>query len=698
MAGRGSDQSGAERRRVIIEGVSPEIDCGRFPVKRTTGEQVIVEANIFTDGHDAISGVLMYRREKERRWREVSLESLVNDRWRASFTVEKLGRYEYTLAAWIDPFKSWRRDMVKRIDAGQDVAVDLKIGATLVAEAAGRANAVDRRQLKALADRLGSDDVGRSSGAALALDEELAALVAKYPDREHATDYPKTLEVWVEPERARCSAWYELFPRSAGAEGTHGTLRDVIRQLDYVQELGFDVLYLPPIHPIGRTRRKGRNNAELGGPDDVGSPWGIGASEGGHKDIHPELGTFDDFRALVEAARARHIDVALDIAFQVSPDHPYVKDHPTWFRARPDGTIQYAENPPKKYQDIYPFDFDTPDWKSLWKELESIFEFWIEQGVRIFRVDNPHTKSFRFWEWAIDRIKRRHPEVIFLSEAFTRPNPMYRLAKLGFTQSYTYFAWRYGKHEFISWMTELTRPPVAEFYRPNFWPNTPDILTEQLQTGGRPTFMARFILASTLGANYGIYGPAFELMEHTPARPGSEEYLDSEKYQIRNWDLDRADSLRHFIRRVNQVRRANPALHSNGSLRFHQIENDQLLVYSKHTSRPLNARERARYAAAAAAAAAAAGHAGHGAVPVVHDTPAEMPDNLILVAVNLDPRHVQSGWLRLPIAEWGLDPSEPYQVHDLLGDARYTWRGEWNYIELNPHVVPAHVFHIRLPG
>jgi starch synthase (maltosyl-transferring) len=692
MAARDNGESGMECRRVMIERVRPEVDCGRFPIKRTTGEQVVVEANIFTDGHDAISGVLQHRFEKERRWRETPLEALVNDGWRASFTVDRLGRYEYTVVAWLDPFKSWRRDMAKRLDADQDVTVDLQIGAALIEQAAGRASGGDAKELRAWAKRLAG-----AGGRDEALDDALAALMARYPDREHATEYAHTLQVQVDTERARFSAWYELFPRSAGQPSEHGTFRDVERRLDYVAELGFDVLYLPPIHPIGRTKRKGPNNAERGGPDDLGSPWAIGAAEGGHKDVHPQLGTLEDFRSLVRAAKERGIDVALDIAFQVSPDHPYVTEHPEWFRARPDGTIQYAENPPKKYQDIYPFDFDTKDWRALWKELESVFEFWIEQGVTIFRVDNPHTKSFRFWEWAIGRIKRRHPETIFLAEAFTRPNPMYRLAKLGFTQSYTYFAWRYGKREFTEWMTELTRTTVAEFYRPNFWPNTPDILTEQLQTGGRPTFMARFILASTLSSSYGIYGPAFELMEHVPAKPGSEEYLNSEKYQLREWDLERPDSLRHFIARMNRIRRDNPALHSNGSLRFHRVENDQLLVYSKHTVRPLTEPERKARADAAASRAAGATGGGHGAPPPADGTPTEMPDNLILVAVNLDPRHTQSGWVELPLADWGIDPTQPFEVHDLLGNAHYTWRGAWNYVELNPHVVPAHVFQIRLP-
>jgi starch synthase (maltosyl-transferring) len=687
MPQRAEEIGGADaRRRVIIEGIRPAIDCGRYPAKRTIGEPLVVEADVFADGHDAISAVLRHRHERERRWRETPLEPLANDRWRGRFTPEKLGRYQYALVAWVDAFTSWRRAMVKRVEAGQDVAVDLKIGAALVAAAAQRASPADAKRLSSAAERLRQNEDPREA-IGLALDDSLAELMARCPDRSHATESGKLLEVVVDPPRARFSAWYELFPRSAGQAGEHGTLRDVERRLDYVAELGFDVLYLPPVHPVGRTGRKGKNNAEIGLADDVGSPWGIGAAEGGHKAIHPELGTLDDFRRLVTTARARGIEVALDIAFQVSPDHPYVREHPQWFRMRPDGTIQYAENPPKKYQDILPFDFDTDDWKALWIELESVFLFWIGQGVRTFRVDNPHTKSLRFWEWCIDRIKRRHPDVVFLSEAFTRPKLMYRLAKLGFTQSYTYFAWRNEKWELMQYMHELTRTDVADFFRPNFWPNTPDILTAYLQHGGRPAFMARLVLAATLAASYGIYGPPFELMEHVPREPGSEEYLDSEKYELRNWDLERADSLRHFIARMNAIRHANPALHFNDSLRFHRIDNEQLIVYSKHTTRA---------DAPVRGTVAAAGHVSHGDIPVWEEQPPR-PDNLVLVAVNLDPRHTHAGWVELPLADWGIDPTQAFEVHDLLGGGRYTWQGAWNYVELNPHVVPAHIFRIALP-
>jgi len=462
--------------------------------------------------------------------------------------------------------------------------------------------------------------------------------------------------VVVEPRRGRYSSWYEMFPRSAAEPDRHGTFKDCENRLPYIAAMGFDVLYLPPIHPIGQTNRKGRNNATVADPDDVGSPWAIGTQEGGHKAVHPLLGTLDDFRGLVKKAAESAIDIALDLAFQCSPDHPYVGEHPEWFRQRPDGTVQYAENPPKKYEDIIPFDFECDAWQSLFDELLSVVQFWIEQGVRIFRVDNPHTKSFSFWEWLIHTIKAESPEVIFLAEAFTRPKIMYRLAQIGFTQSYTYFAWRNTKWELEAYFEELTTPPECEFFWPNLWPNTPDILTEYLQTGGRPAFIVRLILAATLGANYGIYGPAFEQMVDTPIAFGKEEYRDSEKYQIRFWDTNRPDSLKDLIARVNRVRRENPALQQDRNLFFIPVDNEQLVSFGKYT---------------------------------------EDRTNIVLVVANLDPHHTHSGWVDIALAELQLEPQQPYQVHDLLSDARYLWHGGRNYIELNPQVMPAHIFRIR---
>jgi len=563
-----------DRRRVVVEGIRPMVDGGRFPIKRVVGEVVAVEADVYADGHDEVSARLRWRHEKQRSWREAPMVSLGNDRWRASFPVETLGTYRYTVEGWVDHFKTWRHDLKKRLDAAQDVAIDLLIGAGWVEEAAERARGRDAEALRAWAERLRHEEVPQPERSAAALSDDLDALMARWPDLQHSAEYDVELQVTVDPIRARFSAWYELFPRSwATTPGTHGSFRELEARLPYIEAMGFDTIYLPPIHPIGESRRKGRNNAVEAAPDDVGSVWGIGGIEGGHKEVHPRLGTLEDFRSLVERARAAAMDVAIDIAFQVSPDHPYVREHPEWFRMRPDGTVQYAENPPKKYQDIYPFNFESKDWRGLWRELESVFTFWIEQGVRTFRVDNPHTKPFPFWEWCIGRIKARYPDVIFLSEAFTRPRRMYRLAKLGFSQSYTYFAWRNDKAELEKYLLELTRSDVAEFFRPSFWPNTPDILTEYLQTGGRPAFMARVVLAGTLCSNYGIYGPAFELLEHVPREPGSEEYLHSEKYEVREWDFGNPESLSGFIGRLNRIRQENPALHENRTLHFHFIDN-----------------------------------------------------------------------------------------------------------------------------
>ncbi len=644
------------RQRAVIEGVKPEIDGGRFPAKRAVGETVVVEADIFTDGHDELSAVLRYRRG-EQAWTEVPMEFLVNDRWRGSFQVTELGHYHYGLIAWVNHFKTWRRDLAKKTEAKQDVAVDLLVGAKLIDEAAARASGGKAETLKGWAKALAVTSDPQPARVRLALSAEVAAMVDSHPDRRYATTYGKELTIVVDPVRARCSAWYEMFPRSCAPKaGQHGTFKDVEARLPYVASMGFDVLYLPPIHPIGLNYRKGKNNATTATPSDPGSPWGIGSQEGGHKAIHPQLGTLEDFRRLLAKAKEQGIELALDVAYQCSPDHPYVKEHRQWFRIRPDGTVQYAENPPKKYQDIYPLEFENDEWRDLWEELKSVILYWVQQGVHIFRVDNPHTKPFAFWEWMIGEVRRDHPDVIFLAEAFTRPKVMYRLAKLGFSQSYTYFAWRYSKEDFRQYFTELTKTDVREYFRPNLWPNTPDILTETLQHGGRPVFMQRLVLAATLGANYGIYGPAFELCEGRPREAGSEEYLDSEKYEIRQWDLDRPDSLKEIIGRVNRIRRENPALQSDWSLRFHPTDNDHLLCYSKRT---------------------------------------DDPANVILVIVNLSPFHTHAGWVDLDLDALGLVPDQPFQVHDLLTNAHYMWQGSRNYIQLNPHAAPAHIFRVR---
>jgi starch synthase (maltosyl-transferring) len=635
------------RVRVVIRGVQPEVECGRFPIKRTVGEDVVVEADAFADGHEWIACVLRHRHEQDRKWEETAMEPLPNDHWQGRFTVERLGTYRYTLMAWIDHFQTWSHDLKKRIDAKQDVTVDLQIGANLLKLAAARAAGEDARRLSQAAAAL---------TVKLALSEELAKLAGRYPVKEFAASY-RELRVTVDRERARFSTWYEMFPRSTSKDPDRsGTFKDCEEWIPYIAQMGFDVLYFPPIHPIGRSHRKGGNNVRVAAPHDPGSPWAIGAVEGGHKSIHPELGTLDDFRHLARVAAGHGIEIALDIAYQCSPDHPYVKQHPEWFRTRPDGTVQYAENPPKKYEDIYPFDFESSHWQSLWNELKSVIEYWIDQGVRIFRVDNPHTKPFAFWEWMIADLKAKHPDLVFLSEAFTRPNIMYRLAKLGFTQSYTYFTWRNTKGDLTDYFEELLQSPVREFFRPNLWPNTPDILNEYLQHGGRPAFMARLVLAATLSASYGIYGPPFESEERTPREPGSEEYLNSEKYEIRQRDPAIRSELRDLITRVNTIRRQNPALQSNNGFAVHRTDNDQIIAYSKRT--PEN-------------------------------------DNVIVTVVNLDWRFTQSGFLELPLQEFGIDIRIPYSVTDLLTGSRFTWQGPRNYIELRPAEIPAHVLRLN---
>jgi starch synthase (maltosyl-transferring) len=643
------------RMRAVIERVTPSVDCGRFAAKRIVGDEVVVEADCFSDGHDTLACLLLWRREGEEAWQETPMAVLGNDRWRGSFSVATVGRYRYTVTAWVDQFLSWRHDFARRVE-GEDLRVAAQVGADLVDAAAERAQGEDRTQLQSWAARLRT--VAEVTALkVLGLDEGLAAVATRYPDRRFAATFPVEHPLVVDRERARFSAWYEMFPRSAApAPGRHGTFRDCEARLPDIAKMGFDILYLPPIHPIGRVNRKGANNALSAGPGDVGSPWAIGSLEGGHTELHPELGTLADFRRLAASAQTHGMELALDIAFQCAPDHPYVEAHPQWFRWRPDGTVQYAENPPKKYQDIFPFEFESEDWNGLWQELAGVIRFWAMEGVRIFRIDNPHTKPFPFWEWAIAELKREYPDAIFLAEAFTRPKVMHRLAKLGFTQSYTYFAWRNTKHELIEYFTELTQGPGREYFRPNAWPNTPDILTEYLQFGGRPAFIVRLVLAATLAASYGIYGPAFELLEATPRDPGSEDYLDSEKYQIRAWNLKTPQGLSDLIARLNRARWENSALQSDASLRFFDVDNDSLLCYAKSDA---------------------------------------TRENLVVTVVNLDPHHVQSGWVELNLASLGIDAQTPYQMHDLLSGARFLWSGPRNFVQLDPQRAPAHVFALR---
>ncbi len=694
----------------MIEAVKPEIDCGRYAAKRIAGDLLRVTAAIYSDGHDHVAARLLYKRADEKVWRYAPFRELGNDLWSAVCTVDAIGPWTYTLQAWVDHFGTWVHDLHKRIDAQEnltasiavvtaepggpaqnegvnavdenviavqdapavpqrranegysttskpqsDVALALRTGAILLDQASARARDEDARTLKGAASTLRYLAEKNSPHYDFPLSDDVIDLCLQYPDLSFATVYKQELPLWVDRERARFSSWYEFFPRSAGTVPTeHGTLRDVAARLPEVARMGFDIVYLPPIHPIGTAFRKGKNNSVTPEPGDVGSPWAIGNHDGGHKAILQELGNFADFAALMEAAAANGVEIALDIAFQCAPEHPWVRDHPDWFKIRPDGSIQYAENPPKKYQDIYPINFESADWRALWQELYSVFAFWIDKGVRVFRVDNPHTKALPFWEWCIAEVRKTNPEVIFLAEAFTRPHVMYGLAKMGYTQSYTYFSWRTEKQELTAYMTEITTEPVSDFFRGNLWPNTPDILPGFLQTENRAAFAQRVILAATLGASYGVYGPAFELCEHLPAKPGSEEYLDSEKYQLRVWNRDDPRSLAPLLTLLNHTRRAHPALQRNDTLRFHSVNNDYLIAYSK--------RDR---------------------------------EDVVLTIVNLDPEHVQTGWTYLNLSELDLPVAGTYEAADVLSGEVYTWKGEANYVSLDPAKSPAHILLLR---
>ncbi len=643
------------RRRVIIETISPEIDSGAYPIKRAVGERVTVEADVFADGHDVVSATLLYKHPDDKNWHPIPMQFVDNDRWRGHFTVSKIGRYLYTIEGWVDHFKSWQRDIEKKFAVRQDIAVDLLIGVNLIEEAAERATGKDAKTLKSYADKIRNES-DQTLAVGFAMEKELANLMDIYVNKDFANRYERELPVLAERSLAAFSAWYELFPRSTSqTPGKHGTFADVERLLPEIVAMGFDIVYFPPIHPIGITARKGKNNAVTAQPGEPGSPWAIGAKEGGHKAIHSELGTVKDFKHLIAKAREYNIEIALDLAYQCSPEHPYVKEHPEWFKWRPDGTVQYAENPPKKYQDVLPINFETDNWKELWEELKSVVFYWIDLGVTVFRVDNPHTKPMAFWDWMIGEIKAEHPDIIFLSEAFTRPKVMYRLAKVGFTQSYTYFTWRNTKQEFIEYMTELTQSQVRDYFRPNFWPNTPDILADHLQYGGRNAFVIRLILAATLSSNYGIYGPAFELCVNQ-AVPGREEYFNSEKYEIKDWDRDHPDNIKTLIQRINRIRRAHPAFQQTNNIRFVNIHNDNILAFLKRD---------------------------------------ETSDSTALVVVNLDVHSSQSGMVDLPLHELGLNEHDPFLAHDLLSNERYIWQGWSNYVELRHETYPAHILNIH---
>ena len=679
----------AIEKRTIVEHLRPSIDSGRFPIKRTPGETVKVTADIFADGHDVIAAVLRDRRVSgfgvrdsgfdghhtsanpnpkasneidqipnpesqtptgHTSWREAPMVLVTPgiDEWAGQFEVGAVGWHEYSVVAWADRFLTWRRDVGIKAAAGQDVSLELLEGSLLVRDAAGRAAGRhgDADWLLERADML-SDAMPIAGRVQAALDETLASLMFRYADRSRATT-STALRVRVDRERARFGSWYEMFPRSAGPDPNRsGTFREAAQELPRIADLGFDVVYLPPIHPIGQSFRKGRNNALVAGPDDPGSPWAIGSRAGGHTAIEPGLGTFEDFEWFRSEAERLGLEVALDLAWQCSPDHPWVAEHPEWFRHRPDGSIKYAENPPKKYQDIYPFDFESEDWRALWQALLEVTLFWVDRGVKIFRVDNPHTKSFGFWEWMIAQVHQRDADAIFLSEAFTRPTVMRYLAKSGFTQSYSYFTWKNSKAELVEYFTELTTTESREYLRPNLFANTPDILHAYLQHGGCAAFEARLLLAATLGASYGIYS-GFELCEGRALKPGSEEYADSEKYQYKKWDWDRTGHISELVARVNRIRRDHPALQFDHTLRFHDTDNPEIIAYSKTS-----------------------------------------PDgaDVVLTIVNLDPRYMQHGHVR--VSSVGAD--QAYPVRDLIDDTNYEWRGDWNYVRFDPDIRQGHI-------
>lgn len=643
------------RQRIIIQHVNPEIDCGKFPVKRTVGEHVKVEADVFSDGHDSVAAALMYRKKGAKKWMEAPMQFIINDRWKAQFKVDETGWYEYTIQGWVDHFSTWQKGLKLKYEAGQKIDVELQIGAELVAAAKKQASPAEKKQIDALVVALKkATDPGAVTNQVMS--DEVTEMMARLGERADAATYDRILTVDVERKKALFSSWYEIFPRSTAEKpGSHGTFKTVERTLPLIAKMGFDVLYFPPIHPIGRSFRKGKDNSPTAEPGEPGSPWAIGAREGGHKAIHPELGTLQDFKRLVKKANEAGLEIALDLAYQCSPDHPYVKEHPQWFKWRPDGTVQYAENPPKKYQDVLPINFENDDWQNLWKELKSVVDYWIEQGVRIFRVDNPHTKPFRFWQWLIAGVRKDHPDSIFLAEAFTRPRVMQQLGKIGFTQSYTYFTWRNSRWEFIEYLNELTKSEMREYYRPNFWPNTPDILPESLQYKNEAAFLARLVLAATMSSNYGVYGPVFDFGLNVP-HPAREEYKDNEKYEIKHWDWTSMNRIREAMARINRIRKENPALQTTWNIYFAESQNDQLLCYGKTD---------------------------------------DEKKNKIFVAVNLDSEHMQSSWIRVPVHEMGISIDRTYRVYDLMADTQYTWNGEWNYVELHPQIFPAHVFKVE---
>lgn len=642
---------------LVIENVSPAVDGGRFALKRVVGDTVEVGADIYKDGHELITARVLYRGPGDVELRAVPLHYDYDlDRWFGRFTVDRVGQWEMQVEAWPDLFRTWRSFLEKRIEAGQDIAPELLEGAALVRKRLSSEDVLDRTPLENAARTLADASESLETRLRVAFSQTLLDLMYGALGEHDASRSPG-LPLVVDRREAAFAAWYELFPRSQGTDpNRHGTFADTERRIPEVAALGFDVIYLPPIHPIGFTHRKGRNNTRVAEPGDVGSPWAIGSRDGGHDAVHPDLGTLTDFRRLVKTSREFGIEIALDFALQCSPDHPWIKEHPEWFFIRPDGSIRYAENPPKKYEDIYPLNFWGERSEGLWKACRDVLLFWVAQGVTTFRVDNPHTKPLAFWEWCIAEVKKQHPEVVFLSESFTRPKRMQGLAKLGFSQSYTYYTWKNTKQELTEYMQELSRPPVSDYYRPNFFANTPDILHEYLQHGGRPAFRIRLVLAGTLAPVYGIYS-GYELCENEPVRAGSEEYLDSEKYEIRVRDWNAPGNIKQDVARLNRIRRENPALQVLTNLQFVPTDSDHIIAYRKHA-----------------------------------------PGNEVLVVVNLDPHETHETTVHVPIEDLGIGTDELYEVTDVLTGTAYTWRGSHNYVRLDPREKVAHVFVVRKRG
>jgi starch synthase (maltosyl-transferring) len=646
-------------KRISITEVRPHLSRGRYAIKRIVGEALRVEADIVKEGHDKLAAVIRYRQLPAGEWREVPMTYSYNeDEWSGTIPLDAVGTTEYTVAAWTDRYASWVDELSRKVGAGVAVASEILEGAAMIEETAGRVGGELAIVLNAYADRLRSAEHGLEA-VAVAQTPELVGMMHDQAQPDDLTEFFTALRVTVDRERARFAAWYELFPRSQGSvPGEATTLREAIDRLPAVRAMGFEILYIPPIHPIGVTNRKGRNNSLVAQPGDPGSPWAIGNEYGGHDAVNPELGTLEDWKAFVRAANELGMEIALDFAIQCSPDHPYVREHPEWFRRRPDGTIKYAENPPKKYEDIVAIDMWCDDYVNLWQELRRVVFHWIDTGVRAFRVDNPHTKPIAFWEWLIGEVQREHPGVIFFAEAFTRPKKLQELAKIGFTESYHYFTWRNTRQELEEYLTELTTTEQAEFLRPNFFANTPDILTDYLQTGGRPAFKVRVALAATMSPSYGIYS-GFELVEHAPLHPGKEEYLDSEKYEIKGRDWNAPGNIIAYITRLNAIRQQNPALHLWTNIAFHNPDNENIIAYSKVS-----------------------------------------PDgsNRLLIIANLDPFQAHSAWITLDGAALGLDASSRYVVHDLLTGARWPWQGTTGWVYLDPHDEPVHLFRIEFGG